>query len=88
MDKIDFVKGAVKPNQIYFTQIFWQKSWYNQSLYHGLIKVEWTNLKWLQNIAVTAFWRGFGGTVFYYIFNVSILTAVQTETEIIFPNSA
>lgn len=30
----------------------------------------------------------FGDTDFYYIFNVSILTAVQTVTEIIFPNSA
>lgn len=36
-------------------------------------------------MSVTAFWRGLGEIVFYYIFNVSILSAVQTETEIIFP---
>lgn len=39
-------------------------------------------------VCVTAFWRVSGVDGSSYIFNLSILTGVQTEGEIIFPNSA
>lgn len=39
-------------------------------------------------VCVSAFWRVSRDAVLSYIFNLSILTAVQAETEIIFPNSA